>query len=127
MLLGVKPATWAALGMAGYWVFFLTLAVPALTGKGRFTRPITGLALVVALVGSVGWALERHARGQQQVVVMRDGVAAQFQPIAGGTPHFTLTAGSVAWLEEKRDHWYLLRSGEQNGWMPSEACAVIKP
>ncbi len=117
---------WNILLIASWWVSALLAGFTMLVPAGRrWARPpliCCGGLLAVSLAGTIYWRVNQN---NPDVVLLRD-EAVRFAPLASSTPHFQAPEGDTVTLVSQTGEWLRVTSGRKEGWVPAEACAIVK-
>ena len=122
------PAEWSAYELAALWLAVLAVGACIYIPKMR-----RGL-LVIAVVGSAGFAVSALALGHEvladraapQAVVVTTATEARFAPMPDSTVHFRIVEGTKVAIREDRGQWlFVERADGQQGWVTSEAIGRI--
>jgi tetratricopeptide (TPR) repeat protein len=120
------PSSWWFASLVGtYW---LTAGCFILYFVWRDTRwKKLGLFGLLLGLGTGTGLLLRQLEDRRQEVVMTEGeTSIRFAPLTSSNVHFTLPEGSIAVLEADEGPWLKIRSGENIGYLPREACAIVQ-
>lgn len=119
---------WMSLFNISFWIAFIftacSITVPALR---RFTNLPAVIALLAGLAGLTGWLSWQQWQKKPEVVVIRAGEIARYEPRSQSTPHFKTPEGSILIREETFGNWVKVRDGSQSGWLPEDAIEQVYP
>jgi len=119
---------WTRVFTISFWTAFvftaLSIVIPA---ARRFTNLPAGVAAIATVIALTGWLHWRYWQQEAEVVVIRTGETARYEPRLQSTPHFSTPEGSVLIREEIFDNWVKVRDGSKSGWLPKDAIEQVYP
>ncbi len=128
VILGSRTVVeWSRYETAALW-----LTVLAVAGAVWLRRVRAGMILVAVVAGLAtvvtASAVVMQSRAPSAAIVIAGAVDAHFAPTTDATVHFRLIEGSRVMVREDRGAWLLVeRGGGQQGWIETEAVALVAP
>ncbi|WFB35336.1 hypothetical protein P3T73_14325 [Kiritimatiellota bacterium B12222] len=109
------------------WIFagfgMLQYRIPQFKTAAAWVFPLAGLLILSSIAGT--WAT-LPAHWTKEAIVMPEHVTARFEPLPDATEHFSIPQGTLVILGEKSRNWVRIRSGENQGWIPSDSVISLE-
>ena len=117
---------WTILTKTAYWIALLATVIAVLIpASRRFAKPFALTTGCLALLGLGGWYYWNAWVGRQEAVVIIPKQTAMYEPREKATPFFAVPEGSIVYVEESFHSWVKIRAGQNTGWLPKNAIALV--